>query len=203
MNFIGVLSQGILTEDISAYGNSVDNIMPLTIVNSLKPVLAGLTIIGPIAASISTVSSLLLTATSSLVKDIYMRELEKRKRTLPEKKTAFLSQLCTLVIGLIVFVLSISPPNVIWKINMFAFGGLESAFVWVFLLGMFWKKANKTGAILSMLGGTVSYCVTMALGIEVMHLHQIVIGMAVSLVLMVIGSKIGKPSSPEVLKEYF
>ena len=58
-------------------------------------------------------------------------------------------------------------------------------------------------AILSMLGGTVSYCVTMALGIEVMHLHQIVIGMAVSLVLMVIGSKIGKPSSPEVLKEYF
>ncbi len=203
MNFIGVLSQGILTEDISAYGNSVDNIMPLTIVNSLKPVLAGLTIIGPIAASISTVSSLLLTATSSLVKDIYMRELEKRKRTLPEKKTAFLSQLCTLVIGLIVFALSISPPNVIWKINMFAFGGLESAFVWVFLLGMFWKKANKTGAILSMLGGTVSYCVTMALGIEVMHLHQIVIGMAVSLVLMVIGSKIGKPSSPEVLKEYF
>ena len=73
----------------------------------------------------------------------------------------------------------------------------------MFLLGMFWKKANKTGAILSMLGGTVSYCVTMALGIEVMHLHQIVIGMAVSLVLMVIGSKIGKPSSPEVLKEYF
>ena len=95
-----------------------------------------------------------------------------------------MSQLCTLVIGLIVLCTVHFPANVIWKINMFAFGGLESAFVWVFLLGMFWKKANKTGAILSMLGGTVSYCVTMALGIEVMHLHQIVIGMAVSLVLI-------------------
>lgn len=203
MNFIGVLSQGILTEDITAYGNSVDNIMPLTIVASLKPIFAGLTIIGPIAASISTVSSLLLTATSSLVKDIYMRELEKRKKTLSEKKTALYTQLCTLVIGLIVFALSISPPNVIWKINMFAFGGLESAFVWIFLLGMFWKRANKTGAILSMLGGTISYCVTMALGVEVMHLHQIVIGISVSLVLMVIGSKLGKPAAPDVLKEYF
>ena len=54
-----------------------------------------------------------------------------------------------------------------------------------------------------MVGGTVSYCVTMALGAEVMHLHQIVIGISVSLVLMIIGSKLGKPAAPEVLKEYF
>lgn len=86
---------------------------------------------------------------------------------------------------------------------MFAFGGLESAFVWIFLLGMFWKRANKTGAILSMVGGTVSYCVTMALGVEVMHLHQIVIGISVSLVLMILGSKLGRPAAPDVLKEYF
>ena len=68
MNFIGVLSQGILTEDLAAYGNSVDNIMPLAIVRSLSPLVAGITIIGPIAASISTISSLLLTATSSIIK---------------------------------------------------------------------------------------------------------------------------------------
>ena len=132
-----------------------------------------------------------------------MYEKQRRRQQISQKKTSMLSQLCTVILALAIFLISINPRTVIWKINMFAFGGLESAFVWVFLLGMFWKKANKTGAILSMLGGTVSYCVTMALGIEVMHLHQIVIGMAVSLVLMVIGSKIGKPSSPQVLKEYF
>lgn len=203
MNFIGVLSKGVLTGSLASYGNSVDNIMPVTIVSSLRPILAGLTIIGPIAASISTVSSLLLTATSSLVKDIWMREMEKRKRVLSEKKTARLSQICTLVIGLIVFALSVSPPNVIWKINMFAFGGLESAFVWIFVMGLFWKKANKTGAILSMLGGTLSYCITMALGIKLMNLHQILIGITVSFVLMVIGSKFGKKAEDTVLKTYF
>lgn len=203
MNFIGVLSHGILTGTLADYGNSVDNIMPLTIAKSLNPVLAGITIIGPIAASISTVSSLLLTAASSIVKDIYMREMQKREKEVTERRAASYSQICTLVIGIIIFVISIRPPDVIWKINMFAFGGLESAFVFIFLLGMFWKKANKTGAIASIVGGTITYCVTMLLGIKVMGLHQIVIGISVSLICMVIGSLIGKPNKKEVLTYYF
>ena len=189
MNFIGVLSQGILTEDLAAYGNSVDNIMPLAIVRSLSPLVAGITIIGPIAASISTISSLLLTATSSIIKDVYMYEKEKRQQKISEKKTSMLSQLCTLVLGLIIFFISINPPDVIWKINMFAFGGLETAFFWVFILGMFWKKANKTGAIWAMAGGTVVYCLTMLMGIKIMEIHQILIGIVVSLLCMIIGDR--------------
>lgn len=203
MNFIGVLSQGVLTENLSAYGNSVDNIMPLAIVRSLSPLVAGITIIGPIAASISTISSLLLTATSSIIKDIYMYEKEKRQQKISERKTSMLSQLCTLVLGLIIFFISINPPDVIWKINMFAFGGLETAFFWVFVLGMFWKKANKTGAIWAMAGGTIVYCVTMLFGIEIMEIHQILIGIVVSLLCMVIGSHVGKNVDKEILGTYF
>ena len=59
---IGVLSKGILTGDLASYGGSVDNITPRTIVSSMSPFWAGVTIIGPIAATISTVSSLLLAA---------------------------------------------------------------------------------------------------------------------------------------------
>lgn len=203
MNFIGVLSQGILTEDLAAYGNSVDNIMPLAIVRSLSPLVAGITIIGPIAASISTISSLLLTATSSIIKDVYMYEKEKRQQKISEKKTSMLSQLCTLVLGLIIFFISINPPDVIWKINMFAFGGLETAFFWVFILGMFWKKANKTGAIWAMAGGTVVYCLTMLMGIKIMEIHQILIGIVVSLLCMIIGSYVGKGVDKVTLGTYF
>ena len=203
MNFIGVLSQGILTEDLAAYGNSVDNIMPLAIVRSLSPLVAGITIIGPIAASISTISSLLLTATSSIIKDVYMYEKEKSQQKISEKKTSMLSQLCTLVLGLIIFFISINPPDVIWKINMFAFGGLETAFFWVFILGMFWKKANKTGAIWAVAGGTVVYCLTMLMGIKIMEIHQILIGIVVSLLCMIIGSYVGKDVDKETLGTYF
>ena len=203
MNFIGVLAQGVLPDDLAAYGGSVDNIMPLAIVASLKPLTAGITIIGPVAASISTVSSLLLTATSSIVKDIYIYQKEKKKEQVSEKKTSFLSQVWTLVLGILIFIISISPPDVIWKINMFAFGGLETAFFWVFLLGMFWKKANKRGAVWAMAAGTIVYCVTMALGITAGGIHQILLGIGVSLICMLIGGWTGKTADREVLDVYF
>ena len=66
--WIGVLSKGILTNpSIAAYGGSVDNITPRTIVACMSPFWAGVTIIGPIAATISTISSLLLTGSSSII----------------------------------------------------------------------------------------------------------------------------------------
>lgn len=203
MNFIGVLAQGVLPKDLASYGGSVDNIMPLAIVASLKPLLAGLTIIGPVAASISTVSSLLLTATSSIVKDIYMYHKQEKKEEVSERKTSFLSQICTLILGILIFFISISPPDVIWKINMFAFGGLETAFFWVFVLGMFWKKANKRGAFWAMAAGTISYCVTMGLGLTVGGIHQILIGIVVSVLCMIIGSLTGDKERGDVLEVYF
>ncbi|MBR4861288.1 MAG: sodium/pantothenate symporter [Firmicutes bacterium] len=203
MNFIGVLSQGILPEGLDAYGNSVDNIIPLAIARSLPPLLAGITIIGPIAASISTISSLLLSATSSIIKDVYLYEKEKRGAALPESRAKSFSQLCNLILGLAIFAISINPPSVIWKINMFAFGGLESAFVWIFLLGLFWKKANKTGAIWSMVCGTLVYCLTMLVGFKIAGIHQILIGVTVALIAMVAGSHFGKKTDDEILDIYF
>ena len=132
-----------------------------------------------------------------------MYEKEKSQQKISEKKTSMLSQFCTLVLGLIIFFISINPPDVIWKINMFAFGGLETAFFWVFILGMFWKKANKTGAIWAMAGGTVVYCLTMLMGIKIMEIHQILIGIVVSLLCMIIGSYVGKDVDKETLGTYF
>ena len=203
MNFIGVLSQGILPEGLDAYGNSVDNIIPLAIAKSLPPLLAGITIIGPIAASISTISSLLLSATSSIIKDVYLHEKEKRGTAVPESRAKSFSQLCNLILGLAIFAISINPPDVIWKINMFAFGGLESAFVWIFLMGLFWKKANKTGALCSMVSGTVVYCICMLFGFKIAGIHQILIGVIVSLAAMIIGSRLGKKTNEEILDIYF
>ncbi|MFR1638812.1 MAG: sodium:solute symporter family transporter [Eggerthellaceae bacterium] len=68
---LGVLAAGVLTEDLAATA-AVDNIIPLAISRTLPPVLAGIAIIGPVAASISTVSSLLISSSSALVKDVWM-----------------------------------------------------------------------------------------------------------------------------------
>ena len=200
--FMGVLAAGVLTEPLEAYG-SVDGIIPTAIASCLPPVLAGVAIVGPIAASISTVSSLLITASSSIVKDLWMHAAASKGRELPEPRVVTASQAITLGVGVIVFVLSLVPPSVIWKINMFAFGGLETAFCWVLVMGLFWKRATKAGALASMAGGTLAYCACMALGFKLFGLHQIIIGISVSLLLMVVVSLLTKREDEQSLELFF
>lgn len=200
---LGVLSAGVLTEPLEAYGGSVDNIIPQAIVSTLPTWLAGIAIIGPIAASISTVSSLLIASSSAIVKDLWLHSNQQHGKQVSDALIARASQIITFAIGAIVLVLSIVPPDVIWRINMFAFGGLETAFVWVLLGALFWKRANKTGALLSMVGGVAVYCICMALGFKIAGLHQITIGISVAFILMVVGSLIGKKTEPEALEVFF
>ena len=169
----------------------------------LTVVLAGIAIIGPVAASSSTVSSLLISSSSALVKDVWMHYAEARGRRMGERALSVSSQAVTLGLGAVVFVLAVVPPDVIWKINMFAFGGLETAFFWVMVCGLFWRRANRTGALWSMAGGMLAYCATMALGFKVADLHQIVIGIVVAGVCMVAGSLAGKQAPASRMEVFF
>ena len=112
--WVGVLCKGVLTNpDLAAYGGSVDNIMPRTIISVMSPFWAGVVIIGPIAATISTVSSLLLTSSSSIIKDVYMRSLEKRGKSLSNDGVKRLSMVFTILLGFGIYLISIAPPS--WK----------------------------------------------------------------------------------------
>ena len=111
--------------------------------------------------------------------------------------------LATTMIGLIVFFIALVPPSVIWLINMFAFGGLETAFFWTLLLGLYWRGANKTGALFSMAGGTIAYCLSMAYGFKIMGLHQIVIGIVSAGILFILGSYLGKKEAEATLQLFF
>ena len=202
INFTGILAHGVLTGTAADYGG-VDNIIPTTIVKAMPPELVGLAIIGPLAASISTISGLLIVASSAIIKDVYLHYAEKNNLTVTPTRVRFLSMATTALIGAAVFVIALTPPSLIWLINMFAFGGLETAFFWTLLLGLFWKRANKLGALLSMTGGTIVYCATQAAGFKIFNLHQITIGITVSLILFLIGSYFGKREDDTTLKIFF
>ena len=202
VNLIGVLAHGVLTDSLASYGG-VDYIIPKTIVTVLPPALAGIAIIGPLAASISTISGLLIVASSAIVKDVYLHWRQEQGKETDTRRLKVLSMLATAVIGGIVFFIALVPPSVIWLINMFAFGGLETGFFWTMLLGLFWKKANRLGALLSMGGGTLIYCLTQAMGFKLYGLHQIVIGITASLVLFLLGVYLGEPSEAKVLDVFF
>ena len=193
VNLVGVLGRGVLDVDAKALGG-VDSVIPQLMAHVMPPELLGFAIIGPLAASISTISGVLIVASSAVVKDVYLHHAQKHGRDVPEERLRRLSMGVTAVLGVIVFILAVSPPSLIWLINMFAFGGLETAFFWVLVFGLFTRWANRTGALAAMAGGTVIYCAAMALGIKPLGLHPISVGITASLVLFLAGSYVGRRS---------
>ena len=78
---------------------------------------------------------------------------------LPDRAThvARYAKFCTCLIGMLALILAIYPFEIIVWINMFAFGGLEIAFLCPLVGGLFWSRATLKGAWTSVLVGLAIY----------------------------------------------
>ncbi|WP_320046648.1 sodium/pantothenate symporter [uncultured Ilyobacter sp.] len=195
MHLIGVMGAAV------APGIDVgDKIIPTLALRNMPPILAGVFIGGPLAATMSTVDSMLILSSAAIVKDLYIHYINKDA---DDKKIKKLTLFTSLTVGIIVFLLSMNPPKLLVWINLFAFGGLEATFLCPIVLGLYWKKANSTGAIASMLTGVGSYFYFTISKIKPMGMHQIVPVIFISLMTFTIGSLIGKKPEDEVLEIFF
>lgn len=183
---VGVLMIGMHTAGVWAGAltggqefASTDYFIP-TIVQQIMPVgAAGLFLAAPMAAVMSTVSSLLILASASIVKDLwgtYIVKDDPVKREKFNKNLSKSSLAVTLFIGLLVFVLTLTPPDIIFFINLFAMGGLESCFFWPIVGGIFYRKGNSKAAIASTLIGVLVYIISYNFKITVLGINSVVWG---------------------------
>ena len=149
MHLIGVFARPVLPGIEVA-----DKVIPLLALEVLPAWLAGIVLAAPMAAIMSTVDALLLLVSSAIVKDVYLNFI---RPDAPEKTVKLMSFGVTGVLGIIVFLLALQPPELLIFLNLFSFGGLEAAFIWPVVLGLYWKYGNKHGAIASMITGMVAY----------------------------------------------
>ncbi|MFW5499325.1 MULTISPECIES: sodium/pantothenate symporter [unclassified Maridesulfovibrio] len=183
----GTLGRAILPELPAG-----DLAMPSLIVELLSPVWAGVFIAGPLAAIMSTVDSMLLLVSAAIIKDLYIHYRLKgdaSRMTLVSLKK--MSLICTVVVGLMVFVAAIEPPDLLVWINLFAFGGLEAAFLCPIVIGLYWDKANSTGAISSIVIGVGTFIVLTIMKPAMGGVHAIVPTTLASLTAFVLGSYVG------------
>lgn len=154
MTLLGFLARAAVPES-EAFGGNTDGMIPYLIAHHMNPWVAGITLVAPIAATMSTVSSLLIAASSAIIKDLILR----RYSLLPDRseQVARFAKICTFFIGLLSLILAINPFEIIVWINMFAFGGLEIAFLCPLVGGLFWSRATAKGAWVSVLGGLAVY----------------------------------------------
>jgi Na+/pantothenate symporter len=118
------------------------------------PWLAGILIAAPFAAAMSTVDSFMLMISSSVVRDVYQRNINPQAS---QKVIRYMSYACTLVVGVFATLGAINPPQFLQYIIVFTGGGLAVAFLAPVSLGLYWPRFNAKGALSSMVGGFVTY----------------------------------------------
>lgn len=178
-----------------------DLAIPTITINVLPPVVAGLFIAGPMAAIMSTVDSMLILASATIIKDLYINYFGGKN--VSEKRIKSMSIVTTTILGLVVFVFAKNPPDLLVWINLFAFGGLEAAFLWPTILGLYWRKANAFGAVLSSVSGIVAFFVFSILKITPFGVHQIVPTIFIGLVAFIIGTYMGKTPDKDTIDIIF
>lgn len=180
MHLIGVFARPILP------GIEIgDKVMPLLTLEVLPPFVAGFVLAAPMAATMSTVNALLILVSSTVVKDIYLNYVKPEASETSIKRVSFWT---TSIIGLAVVLFAMNPPSLIVWLNLFAFGGLEAAFVWSVVFGLYWKGANKYGALASMVVGMTSYIVISIWWPHVFGMHSVTLPIVFSLLAFLIMS---------------
>ncbi|MGE5170015.1 MAG: sodium:solute symporter family protein [Rudaea sp.] len=116
----------------------------------LPYVVSGLVAAGGLAAALSTADGLLLTIANALSHDLYYKMIDPTATT---KRRVSVSKALLLVVALIAaYVTSLKPGNILFLVGA-AFSLAASAFFPALVLGVFWKRANKWGAIAGMVVG--------------------------------------------------
>ncbi len=179
-----------------------DTIMPQLAMATLPPVLAGTFLAGPLAGVMSTIDSQLIQMSATVVKDLYINYINPRCSQ-DEKKVRRLSFYTTAVLGAIVFLAAVRPPNLIVWLNVFAFGGMEAAFLWPLVLGLYWRRANAAGALASMAAGVGLYFAMTMAGAQPWGFNAIVPSLGCSLVAFLAVSLATAPPDQEVIATFW
>ncbi|MEK3855911.1 sodium/pantothenate symporter [Cytobacillus sp. FSL H8-0458] len=188
MHLIGVFARPILP------GIEVgDKVMPMIAMEVLPPWLAGIVLAAPMAAIMSTVDSLLLLVSSAIVKDVYINYIKPDAEESTIKKMSFA---VTALLGILVCIMALSPPDLLIWLNLFSFGGLEAAFIWPVVLGLYWAKGNKYGAVASMITGTASYILFHTFYPNAFGMNTVVLPIALSLAAYIAVSLFTEKAAP-------
>jgi len=193
---IGILMIGMHLAGTLAYPllpaeglESTDQVIPYIVMKYMPAWAAGLFLAAPLAAVMSTIDSLLILASATIIKDLYLHYVKKVPLGTdavnnPEYDEAFekvpkYSFALTAAIGIIGCLLAFNPPDVIVWINLFAFGGLEATFFWPIIGGLYWKKGNAQACLASVICGLATFIFFNRVKILPFGIHEIIVGLIV------------------------
>lgn len=210
---LGVVFIGIWTIFVSTFGGAAariflpdlevaDAAIPTLAQGILPESLAGLVLAGIAAAGQSTIAALFILASGSIVVNVY-KAFFNPKASNHRIKT--LSITVTVLVGFLTVLLALNPPESLQVILTFSISGAASSLIAPLVLGLFWPRANKYGALAGIVGGLFIYLFfnQVHLGIDLLQQATILFAVPLSFLLTIFVSLLTTKPSKETVQTFF
>ncbi|MDA0328255.1 MAG: sodium/proline symporter [Gemmatimonadetes bacterium] len=173
-----------------------ETILPQMSASLFPAFFTGMFLVVVLAAIMSTVDSLLILASSVVVRDVVQQAMGS---TWSERSLSMLGKGVTVVIGLVGLAVALLEVRLIFDFVLFAWSGIACAFTPVVLCSLFWKRTTREGAIAGMI---VGFAVTV-LWVELFKtgfydLYEMIPGFFVGLAACVSVSLLTRPNAEAV-----
>lgn len=146
----GAVTAGVAGRALYPGLEDSETIFPVLSNNLFPPIIAGMLLVVVLSAIMSTVDSLLLLASSAVVRDTYQKIMGSTKS---DSVLSNYGKVITVVIGIIALVLGIQEPRVIFDFVLASWSGLGSAFGPVMIGILYYKRVTWAGVLSGMIGG--------------------------------------------------
>jgi sodium/pantothenate symporter len=177
---------GVIGRAIKPDLKVADEISPWLAMHVMPEALGGVVLAGIVAGIQTTVAAMAIIITSSIAKNL-LKELKPDISARSVKSASRLTMASCLAIAIC---LALRQPRLIQWIIFFSIGGLEAATFGPILLGVFFRRGNKWGALASITWGMVIYALanTTAPEIAIWGTHPSFISVVTSAVVYILVS---------------
>ncbi|SFD89018.1 sodium/pantothenate symporter [Lentibacillus persicus] len=174
-----------------------DMIFVSVIENYMSPLLAGIMLAGLLAAIMSSADAMLLAISAGVARDIYKEYLNKEASEQTVTRIGFTVMIVASIVGIII---AINPPQLIAIMVGWVGGFLLSSFGFPLVLGIWWNRANKAGALAGMLGGALTFLI-LVITKPFALVSEPIIASPISLILVILVSLMTAPPSAKTQEQ--
>ena len=147
---IGAVFTGIAGRVLFPLLDDQESVMPMMSAELFPAIFTGIFLVIVLGAIMSTVDSLLILASSSVVRDLMQKVLGVGGG---DAGMSRYGRYVTAAVGLAALPFALAEPRVLFWFILFAWSGLGGAFVPVVLCSLFWKRTTLPGAVAGMFTG--------------------------------------------------
>lgn len=159
MGLGGMLGIAVLDPSVSIHP---DQIIPVLFQEIFPPFVAALLSVTVISAVMSTSDGLIVSLTQLLANDIFRKSIAPKLKITEAKSgkiELLISRYSTFLVIFVGIWIAWSPPEYLSVFMWIGIGGIVSASAGPLVVGALWQRSTKTGAILSLIAGTIVYWV--------------------------------------------